>query len=424
MSDPGQADGPLRWPYAFLPEKMGEGLIGPMIPLYAASFAAATAGRIGLMEASFQALAVLGAFAWGRTSDQVAKRKAFILLGFLGAGVSLVGMAFSESFWALFAWRAAFGFMATAHGAIGGALVADESTPATIGDRIGILRMVGGYGYVAGLVVGSLLVFVRPTFELFALAGVLSLVSAIVAWAWIDEPVAHLDRDEVLRVFRNVQTPFQMSVQRRMFNPTVLLHRPKLVGVQRRAQAYLVAIGLSFVGTASGFVLFPLYLAQIGLSSSEIFALFILNASLSAILYRPMGRLADRIGYRPVQLGAIGTRSAMFLVLLVPVIPGLPAAGIFLALAGISWAVLNVTGPAALFRSMAIREKGELIGMYTVAAGLGSLFGALLGGVLAQVFGYTVLFAVAAALVAIAVAILALVVYPSDQADEPVGNPT
>lgn len=424
MTDPSPAsqaptDEPegLRWPLAFFPEKMGEGLIGPILPIYAATFVGASAAKIGMMEASFQALTVLGAFVWGRTSDEVVKRKAFILLGFLGAGVSLVGMAFSKSFWALFAWRGVFGFMAAAYGAIGGALVADQSSPATIGDRMGLLRMIGGFGYVGGLVVGGLLVLSRPTFELFALAGVLSALSAVAAWVWIREPESHLDRDEVLRVFRNAQIPFAMSVQRRLYNPTVYLHRPKLVGTERRAKAYLFAIGLSFVGTTSGLVLFPLYLAGIGLSASVIFGLFILNSAISALLYRPMGRLADRVGYRPIQLGAIGMRSVMFLVLLIPVLPGLPAAGLFLILAGLSWAVLNVTGPAALFRSMRIREKGELIGLYTIAAGTGSLLGALLGGALAQAVGYPVLFAIASVLVAIAVVILARVVYPRGEDD-------
>lgn len=413
----------LRWPMAFLPEKVGEGLIGPLLPIYAATFVGASAAKIGLMEASFQALAVLGAFAWSRTSDEVSKRKAFIVLGFIGAAISLVGMAFAESFWALFAWRAVFGFMAAAYGAIGGALVADQSTPATIGDRMGLLRMVAGIGYVGGLVVGALLLLVRPSFELFALAGVLSLVSALAALWWIEEPSSYLERDEVLRLFRNVQIPFSMSVQRRLYTPTVFLHRPKLVGTERRAWAYLAAIALSFVGTTAGFVLFPLYLSDIGLSRSVIFALFILNSSLSALLYRPMGRLADRIGYRPVQLGAIGTRSAMFIVLLVPFLPGLPAAAIFLSLAGISWAVLNTTGPAALFRGMAIREKGELIGLYTVAAGSGSFVGALLGGFLAGRAGYTVLFTVSAVLVALSVVVLARVVYPRD-GEEMAASPT
>lgn len=413
----------LRWPMAFLPEKMGEGLIGPLLPIYAATFVGASATKIGLMEASFQALAVLGALTWGRTSDEVAKRKAFIVLGFVGAAISLVGMAFAESFWALFAWRGVFGFMAAAYGAIGGALVADQSTPATIGERMGLLRMVAGIGYVGGLIVGALLLLVRPSFELFALAGVLSLVSALAALWWIEEPSSYLERDEVLRLFRNAQIPFSMSVQRRLYTPTVFLHRPKLVGTERRAWAYLGAIALSFVGTTAGFVLFPLYLSDIGLSRSVIFALFILNSSLSALLYRPMGRLADRIGYRPVQLGAIGTRSAMFLVLLVPFLPGLPAAAIFLSLAGISWAVLNTTGPAALFRSMAIREKGELIGLYTVAAGGGSFVGALLGGLLAGRAGYPVLFLVSAVLVALSFLVLARVVYPPGE-EETTASPT
>lgn len=403
----------LTWPFAFFPEKLGEGLVGPILPIYAATFVGASAAKIGLMEASFQALAVLGAFAWGRTSDQVSKRKAFILVAFVGAGASLAGMAFAPSFWTLFAWRAVYGFMAAGFGAVGGALVADQSTPATIGDRLGLLRMVGGMGYVAGLVGGALLVLVRPTFELFAISGALALASAVAGWAWIREPSSYLSRSEVTRLFRNVGTPVSMGIQRRLYNPMVYVQRPKLEGTERRAWAYLGAIALSFVGTTAGFVLFPLYLSDVvGLSRSTIFGLFILNAGLSALLYRPMGRLADRVGYRPLQLGAIGTRSGMFLVLVVPFVGGLPAAIVFLSLAGISWAVLNVTGPAALFRSMRIREKGELIGLYSVSAGLGSLAGALLGGLLAQQAGYAWLFTIAAGLVALAVVVLARVVYP------------
>lgn len=427
MADPEGSDGTgLRWLYGLLPEKLGEGLFGPILPVFAATLVGATPARIGLMEATFQALTVLGAFAWGRTSDQVGKRKAFIVLGMAGAGASLLGMAFSESFWALFAWRGIYGFMVAAFAAVGGALVADQSTPATIGDRMGLLRTVGGVGYVLGLVGGVLLVLARPTPELFALAGVLAVVSALTCWAWIEEPSSLLDRGEVARLLRNLRVPL-LSVQRRLYTPTLVLSRPRLVGTERRAWAYLGAIGLSFVGTTAGFVLFPLYLVdELGLSTVWIFGLFILNAGLSAALYRPMGRWADRVGYRPMQLGAIATRSAMYLVLVLPFLSGLAAALVFLALAGISWAVLNVTGPAALFRSMRIREKGELIGLYTVSAGLGSLVGALLGGVVAEVAGYRVLFVVSAGIVAVALAILARVVYPSrgsDAVDPPPAGP-
>lgn len=411
------------WPYAFLPEKVGEGLIGPILPIFAASLAGATAARIGLMEATFQAMAVLGAFAWGRTSDEVGKRKAIILLGFLGSAVSLAGMAFSNSFWVLFAWRAVFGFVAAGFGALGGALVADRASPETIGDQMGFMRAVGGGGYVAGLVAGALVVAVRPTFELFAAAAALTFVSGLLAWVWIEEPTSHLSRSEVARLFRNVSAPVSMGVQRRLYNPTVFLQRPRLEGTQRRAWAYLGAIALSFLGTTAGFVLFPLYLVGIGIPPAGVFALFILNASLSALLYRPMGRLADRIGYRPMQIGAVGARSAMFLVLLTPVLPGLPAAAVFLGMAGISWAVLHVTGPTALFRGMQIRQTGELMGLYQMAAGTGSLAGALLGGFLAETAGYTILFAVAAGVVGLAVVVLALVVYPSKPSRTPSQTP-
>jgi predicted MFS family arabinose efflux permease len=148
---------------------------------------------------------------------------------------------------------------------------------------------------------------------------------------------------------------------------------------------FALAGALAIVGTTAGFVLFPLYLAStVGLSASTIVGLFLVNAILSAVLYRPMGRWADRFGDRRFQVAGLGSRSVMHLLLVVPVLAGLPAAILFLALAGISWAVVNVTGPAALFRGMQIRNKGQLVGRYSMAAGLDSLVGALFGGLVAQ----------------------------------------
>lgn len=403
-----------RWPYSFLPVRMAEGLTGPILPVYAAAFAGASATRIGMMEASFQLLAVLGAFVWGRSSDQVSKRKAFILIGFAGAAISLFGMAFTDNFWVLFAWRSVFGFMAAAYGAAAGALIADESTDETIGSRMGRLQGIGGVGFVLGLVLGVLIAFVRPTRTLFVVGAIFAAVSSGIGYYWIKEPTSHLTRREIERVFQNMRVPFQMSVQRRMFNPMALLHRPRLEGVERRAWGYLLAIFIAFLGTTAGFVLFPLYLFEIGLSTSMIFALFILSAAISAVLFGPAGRLADRVGFRPLQIGAFAVRSLAFLLLVIPFLEGLPAAAVLLILGGVTWAIVNTTGPAALFRGMRIRDKGELIGLYSMAVGLGSLAGALLGGVLADLVGFRWLFVASAGIGMVSVVILARVVYPPE----------
>lgn len=416
MAASGTRKTPSGWPYAFLPMRMAEGLTGPILPVYAITFAGASAMRIGLMEASFQLLAVLGAFVWGRSSDQVAKRKAFILLGFAGGAVSLLGMAFARSFWVLFAWRSVFGLMSMAYGAAAGALVADESTEATIGARMGRLQGVSGVGFVLGLTLGVGLAFVQPTRTLFAVGGVMSAASLGLGLFWIQEPSSHLTQREVHQVFRNFKIPFQMSVQRRLFNPAALLYRPRLQGVERRAWGYLLAIFIAFLGTTAGFVLFPLYLFEAGLSESVILGLFILAAAISAVLFGPAGRLADTIGFRPLQIGAVGTRSGMFLLLLVPVFTPFFAAVLLLVLGGITWAILNTTGPAALFKGMRIRDKGELIGLYNIAVGLGSLGGALLGGLLAGLAGWRWLFASASGIGLVSVVVLARVVYPPQEA--------
>lgn len=403
------------WPVSLIPLRIGEGLMGPLIPVYAATFAGATAEAIGLMEAIFSGLGILGAFVWGRTSDEVGKRKAFIILGFLGAAIAMAGMFLAGVFWHLMLWRAIQGFAIAAYAAVGGALIADTAKRGNISERMGFKHTVAGVGYVLGLVLGAYVALTRPPQDLFGLAAILSLTSVAAGLALIREPEAHLDRAEIHRLFRNMTIPLTMPIQRRVFAPTSWLHRPKLTDLERRAWAYLGATALAFVGTTAGFVLFPLYLKEIGVSNSTIFLLFLANAILATLVYQPVGRLADRVGFRPLQLGAIGGRSFMFVILVVPFLPGITAALVFLLLAGATWAVLQTTGATALLRSMSIRQPGELVGLYSASMGVGSLLGALLGGVLAGVFGFTVLFAVAAVLVAVALVMMATLVYPTPE---------
>ncbi len=414
MADGASDDGTPLWPISLIPLRIGEGLIGPLIPVYAATFAGATVGMIGVMEAIFSGLGILGAFVWGRTSDEVGKRKAFIVLGFLGAGVAFAGMFLAEAFWQLVFWRSFQGFVIAAYAAAGGALVADTSTRANISSRMGFKHTVAGAGYVLGLIGGAYIALTRPPADLFGLAAVLTLLSVATALFLIREPEAHLDREEVHRLFRNMTIPLTMPIQRRVFAPTSWLHRPKLSHLERRAWAYLGATALAFVGTSAGFVLFPLYLVELGASNSTIFLLFLANATLSALLAQPAGRLADKIGFRPLQLGAIGGRSFMFVLLVLPLLPGITAALVFLLMAGATWAVIQATGPTAMLRSMEIRKPGELVGLYSMAMGLGSLLGALLGGILAMTAGFTTLFGVAAVLVAIALVVMATIVYPRE----------
>lgn len=414
-SEASGGDGMPLWPVSLIPLRMGEGLVGPLIPVYAATFVGATAGAIGLMEAIFSGLGILGAFVWGRTSDEIGKRKAFIVLGFLGTAIAFLGMFLAERFWHLLAWRSFQGFAIAAYAAAGGALIAETSKRGNISERMGFKHAVAGGGYVVGLILGAYVALTRPPQDLFGLAAILTLLSVAGALILVREPEAHLDRDEIHRLFRNMTIPLTMPIQRRVFAPTSWLHRPKLTDLEQRAWAYLGATALAFVGTAAGFVLFPLYLVELGASNSTIFLLYIGNAALSAGLAQPVGRLADKVGFRPLQLGAIGGRSFMFVFLVLPLIPGITAALVFLLLAGATWAVIQATGPTALLRSMEIRKPGELVGLYSAAMGLGSLLGALLGGLLAGAYGFTALFVVAAILVAVALVLMATLVYPRDQ---------
>lgn len=423
-SDPAELGGPenpailqesrATWIPAFFPIKVAEGAVGPLIPVYAAVLGA-TASLIGVMEFAFSAAAMLGAFVWGRTSDELGKRKPFIVLGLAWTGVFLGGIAFARGGFDLVFLRAGMGFFMAAFVTVSGALLADQSRPERVGSRMGLLNAVGGTGYTAGLLLSVALLTAwgfGGVEEVFLLGGGLGLVSALLAIALVHEPAFLLRRREVHRVFRNVTVPFVMPIQRRTFSPMILFHRPKRSDFERRAWAYLGAILLAFLATGAIFVLLPLYLLEVGASPSGVFIVFLVHAVVSTVAFLPAGMLADRVGYRKVQLSAMAVRAIAILAMALPILRNPTGVAFGLSLVGATFAVLATTGPAALLRGMAIRAKGELHGLYALMSGFGMALGALGAGLVVELVGFAVLFGLAGGVTAAALGVMAVAVYP------------
>lgn len=380
-----------RWVKSTIPFKVADGTSGPVIPLYAHSLGLSLS-QIGFMEAGFSLASIIGGFLWGRASDELQKRKAFLLLGFGGIAVVLLLLVFATTPAQLMALRILHGFFLAAFVSVSGALLIERSRKERFGEDMGYLNMIGGYALIGGMAFGAAaLVFVDIPYLLLA-AALLTLGSLVVAFYAIEEPEAFLRRRDIHLLLADRFIPaLNAFVQRRLFNPTSLVQRPRLTPVRRRILTYLLALFVAMLGGVATFALFPvLLLDAYGASPVQAILVLLAGSLLSAVLHRPVGRMADRLGFRRILTLGLGLRTLVFVLMalsLVLVPSLLFVTGVNL-LAGATWAFIMTAGPTALFRAMDVQRRGEMMGYYNLFMALGSAVGAIVGGLLAVLSGY------------------------------------
>lgn len=375
---------------------------------------------IGVMEFLFSFFLMLGGYAWGRSSDQTAKRKVFLVLAlFLGAG-GVIGIGLAPGFGVLMVSRVLMGFALACIMAVGGAMVADRTPSDSLGSSLGRFVTVGGVGYTLGLLVAGLLVWDRvgvPLQPVVVVAGVFACSSGVAALVWVREASPSLEGRDVRCLFGNVWVPLLWPF-RALAASWMVFGRRRVSRVEHRAWAYLGSTCLHFLATGSVMVLLPLYLVGLGAGDLFVFGVFIIHAAVAAVLFAPFGRAADRVGFKPTQIGALGLRALAFVALAVPVFASPGMVALVLVVVGATFAALQGTGQAALMREMAFRERGELNGLYRIASALGLAVGGLVAGGMVHWFGFGALFVVAGLATVGAGVVKLRVVYPSSEGKE------
>lgn len=183
--------------------------------------------------------------------------------------------------------------------------------------RIGLLNAYQGYGWVAGLVVGTVWTAAAPRYlppglatrGLFVVLGVGTLVATLLTYRWYPDPV-RLSPEQFLRVYRGISRegwgagrylrtlPYGPS---RVYWALAELRRgrafERFSGPLRR---YFLAATLFSVGFAVFWGPMPAYLTELGHGEGVVFGLFLAANVGSAICYAPVGRAsATLVGSRP-----------------------------------------------------------------------------------------------------------------------------
>jgi MFS family permease len=193
----------------------------------------------------------------------------------------------------------------------------------------------------------------------------------------------------------------------------------------RNLKMYCAVVFMAFTGFLGFYVALPIYLNQyVGLSSAQVFAVYLASSFISMIFYKCSGKLVDRFGGRRVQGLAFGLRMVVFPLFFLVTMATLDVYTLFLlmcllnGLSGMCWALLIVAGDS-LVAGMSLRQfRSRSMGMYNSVRGIATIVGSLLGGVVAQYFGYLSLFLVSSAFVLVSLVLLMVIKVDKDSEGE------
>lgn len=411
-----------KWYYSFLPNGIAGGATSTLIPLFALLLGAGAA-EVGIIAASSSIASVPAFMLWGRASDRLGRRRAFVVLSFVGMAISLGIMAVSQSIPELYLANLLLGALTSA-GVVGTVLIMETSDRTQWPNKLALFSQIGGIGFIVGLAIGATWLAGFSTAwgalgsmrALFLAGAMLAVLSALMAWRWIKDPETQVKRSTV-----HISEHVYLAVERVKFLPMRLLHYfdfanhgGKRPASSKTLRSYYICVVLLFSGFTAFYAMFPIFLAgPARFDASQVFAVFIASQAVSAAIYSRVGRWISRFGARRAQMAGATARVILFPTFLSLVWLPLGLTWAFIAalvvhgLIGASWAVINVSGSTIVSRLAPKEGRAEMFGQYNAVQGVGSIAGPILGGFTAEAYGFGGGFALSSGLILAGVLMLA-----------------
>lgn len=291
--------------------------------------------------------------------DRVPRKTAY-LVSSLGLLAGTVACAFASNSQQLLAARCVTGAFGGVHGALALAIVADVVPPDRRGRANGMLMSAFAVASVAGvpigIVLGNRFGWQAPFFTLGAVG-----VPLVALAAWVMPCVVmHTEgspRHPVAQLFETVAD----SSHRRAF---------ALIAVLMVA-AFSV---IPFISTA--------FVANVGVTESQLPAVFIIGGLLTLVTTPLVGRLVDRHGGLAVFRCVVPVSAMLFLVVTNLPVVGFVAAALVLAMLMASNASRMVTAMSLIMSSIEPHRRGSFMSVNSsvqhVASGLGTALGGMI----------------------------------------------
>jgi len=415
-----------RWLYGWGIAYAAVGGASLLVPLYALALGGGPA-LVGLLAAAAAFAGVPSALLWSWLAERTHRRRPFLLVSVGTTAIVLALAPLVSRPWLLVAVNAGLWSAIAAATPVLNLVMVDGVPESEWESRFGLLNVYQGYGWVAGLALGTAwTVAVTPVVGeqaslrlLFVALAVFAAAGGVVVYRYYPDPV-RLSEAYFRRVYRQLERDgwgVSRTLRTVPVGPSRIYWGLKTLRPERLRRfrsplgRYLAAATLFSVGFAVFWGPMPAYLVANGVNDGTAFLLFLVGNVGSAVTYGRVAPVAARAGVGPTQVAALGARVVLFPA--VGVIGGLAGGAVVLAacfaLIGVTWAVIAVTTASLVTRLATATERGDAFGLQAALAGVGTGVGSVGGGLIATRVGYLATFTAAAAAVLFG-AVLALVV--------------
>lgn len=347
----------------------GQGVVGPVLPLYARDFGVSTA-VVGLTFTAFGLARLVLNIPAGIWADR-AGRRALLIGGPLITAVGMIGSGLAPTIWVLLAWRLVAGAGSALY--MTGAqiylidIAGEDRRARYIATNQGALLL----GVSVGPAVGGLLADVFSLRTPFLVVGAGAALTSVYAFFRLPETARHLTA-EARAAGRSALSGSERWAAQRAF-----------VGTSQ----FMAVAGITFAVFAirSGFrqTLVPLDAAdQFGWDTGDLGLLFTMVGLIGLVLIAPAGWAADRFGRRPSIIGPSYVAVAGVGLAAMASTPTMFIAGNIVAALGTS---ISGPAPSAFVADLAPEElRGAAMGLYRTVGDLGLVLAPVLAGALAD----------------------------------------
>ena len=417
-----------RWLRAWAVGYAAVGGASVLLPLYALSLDGG-AFLVGLMASTAAFAGVPGAVLWGRIAGKAGRRRPFVLFALVATAAVLLVSPLLRSPVALVAANAALWFAVTAASPVLNLVVVEGVEQSAWDGRIARLNALQGWGWLAGLLVGTVWTAAAPRLgytvvsaqrTLLTGLGLLA-VAATLLFVRFYPNATHVSEKRFLRRYRSLSREnwrgdrFLRGIP---YGPSRMYWALRSLRSGRLSERFGRPLLGYFAGTAlfsAGFAVFwgpmPAHLTDIGFGGGVVFLCFLANTLGSTVCYDPVGRLMDRYAAMSLQVGSLVVRAVLFVI--TAFLVGELLVGSVLAGIGVTWAVVAVTTTGIVARLAAERVRGEALGLVVAISGIGGGVGNAVGGAVAAATDPLTTFGLAAVTVLVGGVVAAAAVVPA-----------
>ncbi len=341
----------------------GQGVVGPVLPLFARDFGVGAA-VVGLTFTAFGLARLLLNIPAGLWADRRGRR--FLLVGGpLITAIGMIGSGLAPSIWVLLAWRLVAGAGSALYMTGAQIYVIDIAAPDQRARYIATNQGALLVGVSAGPAIGGLLADGFGLRAPFLVVGGAAVLTAIYGWYRLPET-----RDVAAAEAEAAAEPIDPRARRAFFRSPSFL-----------AVGLVAAAVFSIRGSRQTLV--PLYASEeFGLTAGQIGLIFTGLGVVGLLLIAPAGVAADRFGRKPLivptgYIAAVGVVASAFAPTVELFVAGLLFSAIGTGISG--------PAPAAFVADIAPEQlRGSAMGVYRTYGDLGIVLSPPLSGALAD----------------------------------------